>query len=80
MKNCGRQNFSKHRGIKDSENFITLDISLNFGSQERMRITSSEPKRYLGRSVKWLITSLGLNTNVRSRWGKGKGMALLMSV
>ena len=29
-----------------------------------MRITSSEPKYYLGRSGKVLITSLGINTNV----------------
>ena len=26
MKNCGRQNVRKHRDIKDSEKYVTLDI------------------------------------------------------
>ena len=44
MKNRGRCNVRKHRYIKDSEKYITLDISLKFGSLEKMRITSSYPK------------------------------------
>ena len=43
IKNCGRRNFSKHIDIKDSDKYITLDISLNFGILNKMRITSSEP-------------------------------------
>ena len=35
-------------------------ISLKFDNLEKMIITSSEPKNYLGRSVKGLITYLGL--------------------
>ena len=60
MKICGRHNVSKHRDIKGSDKYVTLDISLNFGSLDKMRITSSEPKYILGRSGKGLITSLGL--------------------
>ena len=66
MKNCGRINVRKHRQIKDSDNYITLDTSLKFISLGKMIITSSDPKYYLGRSGKCFITSLGLNNNVRS--------------
>ena len=44
MKNCGRCNVRKHGDIKDSDKYTTLDISLNFGSLNKMRITYSEPK------------------------------------
>ena len=44
IKDCGRHNFSRHRDIKDSGKYTILDISLKFGSQEKIRITSSEPK------------------------------------
>ena len=47
MENCGRHNVRKHREIKD--NYITLDISLKFGSMEKTRITSVDPKDNLGR-------------------------------
>ena len=60
MKNCGRCNVRKHRDIKNGENYITLDINLNFFSLDKMKITSSEPNDYLGKSAKELITSLGL--------------------
>ena len=40
---------------------------MKFGSLDKMIITYSEPKDYLGRSGKGLITSLGLKTNVRSK-------------
>ena len=60
MKNCGPQNVKKHREVKVSDKYVTLDISLKFGSLENMRITSSEPKDNLGISVKGLITYLGL--------------------
>ena len=43
MKNCGRRNVRKHIEIKDSGKYITLDISLKFGSLYDMRITSSDP-------------------------------------
>ena len=46
MKNCSCRNVSKQRDIKGSDNYIALDISLNFGSLDNMRITYSEPKDY----------------------------------
>ena len=44
MKNCGSHNVGRHREIKDGKNYITLEISLNFVSLKKMKITSSEPK------------------------------------
>ena len=44
MKNCGHCNVRKHRDIKDSDNYTTLDILSKFESMEKMRITYSEPK------------------------------------
>ena len=41
MKNCGRRNVRKQREIKGSDKYVTLDISLKFGSLEKMRITYS---------------------------------------
>ena len=44
MKNCGRHNVSKQRDTKGSDKYATLDILPNFGSLDKMRITSSDPK------------------------------------
>ena len=41
MKNCGRQNFRKHKDIKGSDKYVTLDISLTYDSLEKMKIKSS---------------------------------------
>ena len=49
MKICGRLNVRKHRDIKGSDKYVTLDISLKFESVDKMRITSSESKDYFGR-------------------------------
>ena len=67
MKNCGHQNVSKHREIKVSDKYFTLDISLKFDSLDKMKITSSESKRKLERSGKGLITSLGFKTKAGSQ-------------
>ena len=79
MKKYGCKNVSKHKYIKNGEKYIILAILLKFGSLEKIKITSSESKYYLGRSVKVLITSLGFNTIVRAK-KKNQGMTLLMSV
>ena len=50
MKNGGCRNIRKHRYIKDGVKYITLGIHLKFGSLDKIKITSSEPKYYLGRS------------------------------
>ena len=63
MKNGGSRNVSKQRDINDSDNYITLDILLKFGSLDKMIIMSSEPKYNLGISGKGLITSLSLKSN-----------------
>ena len=44
MQNCGRRNFRKHKEIKGSDKYVTLDMSLKFDSLEKMIITSSESK------------------------------------
>ena len=66
MKNCGRRNVSKNREIKDSDKYVTLDISFKNGSLEKMKITSSESKEKLEISGKGLITYLGFKAKVRS--------------
>ena len=65
MKCFGRQNVRKHRGIKNVNKYITLEILLKFGSLDKMKIIPSDPKDYLGRSGKGFINSLGLKTIVR---------------
>ena len=65
MKNCGRLKVWKNRDIKDSNRYTILNILIKFGSMDKIIITYSEPKYYLGRSGKGLITSLGLRTNKR---------------
>ena len=67
MKICGRRNVTKHKEIKSSEKYVTLDISLKFDSMDNMKITSSESKEKLERSGMGLITSLGFNTKERSQ-------------
>ena len=72
-KNCGRCNVSKHREIKGSEKYTTLDISLKFGSLDKMRITSSYPKDNLIISGKGLIIFLGLKAKERpNKYKKAK--------
>ena len=44
MKNCGRRNVRKHKERKDSDKYVTLDISLKFYSLDNMKIKSSESK------------------------------------
>ena len=44
MKNCGRRNVRKHKDTKDSDKYITLEISFKVLSMENIIITSSEPK------------------------------------
>ena len=65
IKNCGSRNVSKHREIKGSDKYVTLDISLKIDSMDKMKITHSEPKEKLERSGKGLITSIGFKAKVR---------------
>ena len=42
MKNCGRFNVRKHKEIRGSDKYVTMDISSKFDSLDKMKITSSE--------------------------------------
>ena len=52
MKNCVPRNVRKHKEIKGSDKYVTLDISSKFDSLDKMKITSSESKVKLERSGK----------------------------
>ena len=65
MKNRGCYNVRKHKEIKGSDKYVTLDISSKFDSPDEMKITSSESKGKLERSGKGLITSLVFKAKVR---------------
>ena len=65
MKKCGPCNVRKHKDIKGSDKYFTLDISLKFDSRDKMKITSLGSNEKLERSGKRLITSLGFKTKVR---------------
>ena len=64
MKNRGRRNVRKHREIKGSEKYVTLEISLKFDNLDKMKITSSESKDNLGITRKGFIISMGLKAKV----------------
>ena len=42
MKNGGRRRVRKHKEIRGSDKYITLDISSNFDSLDKIKITYSE--------------------------------------
>ena len=67
MNNFCHRNVKKHREIKGSDRYVTLDILLKFGSLENMRIISSDPNNNLVRSGKRLIISLGIKAIARPK-------------
>ena len=70
MKNCCCHNVMKHRETNYGNRYITLDIYLNFGSLDKIRIKYSEPKDHFGRSGKELITAMGLKNSIRLKKNK----------
>ena len=66
-KNCGHHYVRKHKEIKGSDNYVTLDISSKFDILDKIKIKSSELKGKLERSGKGLIPSLGFKTKARSQ-------------
>ena len=76
MKNCGRRNVRKHRDIKGSDKYVTLNILLKFDSLDNMRIKSSESKDNLGRSGEVLITSLGIKSKASPKKYKKASYAI----
>ena len=77
MKNCGRRNVKKHKDIKGSNDFFTLDISSKFYKLDKMKITSSESKVQLEISGKGLMTSLGFKPKSRSQRYKKEKYAII---
>ena len=67
MKICGRHNIRKHKEIKYSDKYVTLEISSKFDSLDNIKIISSESKWKLERSEKGLNTSLGFKNKARSQ-------------
>ena len=73
MTNCGRCNVRKHREIKGSDNYVTLNISLKFDSLDKIKITSSKSWNNLVRPLKGLIASLSLKAKARpNKYKKAK--------
>ena len=67
MKTFGRCKVRKHKDIKGSDKYVTLDISSRFDNLDKMKTTSSESKGKLERSGKGLVTSLVFKTKVGSQ-------------
>ena len=44
MRSCGRQNVRKHKDIKGSDKYVTLEISSKFDSLDKMKTAPSESK------------------------------------
>ena len=76
IKNCGRHKVRKHKDIKGSDKYVTLDISAKFDSLNKMKTTSSESKEKLERLGKGLVTALDLKTKVRSQRYKKERYAI----
>ena len=55
MKNCGRRKVRKHKEIKSSNKYATLDISSKFDSLDKMKTTSSESKKKIGKIRKGVV-------------------------
>ena len=70
MKNIYCCNVRKHREIKGSEKYFTLNISLKFDSLDKMIITSSESEDNSGISRKEFITYLGIKAKTRPKKSK----------
>ena len=79
MKMFGRRKVRKHKDIRGSDKYVTLNISKNFDSLNKTETTFSESKVKLGRSGKGLVTALALKTKSRSKNKKRKGMPSEMS-
>ena len=64
---CGSHNVRKQKYIKGRDKYVTLEIWLKFDSLDKIKIIFSESKNNLGRSVKGLITSMGLKAKSRPK-------------
>ena len=77
MKKFVLHNVREHRDVNIVQKYKTLDISLKFGTLDKMKNTSSDPKDYWRISGKGLINSLGIKTIVRSKNNKMESDAII---
>ena len=77
MKNYGRRKVRKHKKIKGSYKFVTLNISEKFDSLINVETTSSESKGKLGRSGKGLVTALAHKTKAGTKKNKKARYAIV---
>ena len=74
VKNCGHRKVMKHKEIKRSDKYVTLNVSAKFDSLNNMKTTSSKSKVELEISGKGLVTALALKTKARSKNTKRQGI------
>ena len=67
MRSCGQINFRKQKEIKNDEQCIFLEISLEPGCLEKRKVTSSGPRGSVGRPGKGMTTSMTISTINRSK-------------
>ena len=73
MKNFGRRNVRKHKEIKGSYKYVTLDIWLKFDSLEKMKITSPDSKGKIGKIRKGVDYLSGFKDQIKvAQIQKGK--------
>ena len=65
MKTFGHRNVRKHKEIKVSDTYVTLNILLKYDNLDKMKTRSSESKEKLEISGKGMITSMGFKAKVR---------------
>ena len=58
--------------IKNCEQYIVLDISLELGCLENRKFKSSVPRDYLGKSIKRMTTSMNLRTKRSNKKQKAR--------
>ena len=81
MKNCGHHNVRKHRDIKNGEKYITLDISLKFGSLDKMKSTNLQSQNIIWEDQERGWLPLWVSTPLKGKIKKiRQGMPLIMSV
>ena len=72
-RSCGYHNARKHEEIKNDEQCITLEISLELVCLEKKKYTYSVPRYYVGVSGKGLTTSMNIRTRNSQKIKEGKG-------
>ena len=72
IKSCGSRSFRKHIDIKNSEQYIVLDISPKHDFLDNREVESSESRGYIGRPVKVLTSSLDIRTKSQKKQKKVK--------